>query len=71
MTCAGKMSHNEQKLLEFEDQGKLYLICLPGNMQVSSVASEVFVSDAVCVCVCVSDSVCVCVSDAVCVCVCF
>ncbi len=23
-----------------EDQGKLYLICLPGNMQVSSVASE-------------------------------
>ncbi len=28
------------KLFEFEDQGKLYLICLPGNMQVSSVASE-------------------------------
>ncbi len=28
------------KLIEFEDQGKLYLICLPGNMQVSSVASE-------------------------------
>jgi len=25
---------------EFEDQGKLYLICLPGNMQVSSVASK-------------------------------
>ncbi len=24
--------------LEFEDQGTLYLICLPGNMQVSSVA---------------------------------
>ncbi len=23
------------KLFEFEDQGKLYLICLPGNMQVS------------------------------------
>ncbi len=28
------------KLFEFEDQGKLYLTCLPGNMQVSSVASE-------------------------------
>jgi len=28
------------KHLEFEDQGKLYLICLPGNMQVFSVASE-------------------------------
>ncbi len=28
------------KLFEFEDQGKLYLICLLGNMQVSSVASE-------------------------------
>ncbi len=26
--------------LQFEDQGKLYLICLPGNMQVSSVAPE-------------------------------
>ncbi len=28
------------KTFEFEDQGKLYFICLPGNMQVSSVASE-------------------------------
>ncbi len=28
------------KLFEFEDQGKLHLICLLGNMQVSSVASE-------------------------------
>ncbi len=28
------------KDFEFEDQGKLYLICLPGNMQVSAVASE-------------------------------
>ncbi len=28
------------KLSEFEDQGKLYLICLLGNMQGSSVASE-------------------------------
>ncbi len=27
-------------IFEFEDQGKLYLICLPGNMQVSSVAAE-------------------------------
>ncbi len=26
-------------IFEFEE-GKLYLICLPGNMQVSSVASE-------------------------------
>ncbi len=28
------------KLFEFEDQGKLYLICPSGNMQVSFVASE-------------------------------
>ncbi len=28
------------KRFVFEDQGKLHLICLPGNMQVSSVASE-------------------------------
>ncbi len=27
------------KIFEFEE-GKLYLICLPGNMQVSAVASE-------------------------------
>jgi len=29
-----------RKLLEFEDQGKLYLICLLGNIYESSVASE-------------------------------
>ncbi len=29
-----------ENTFEFEDQGKLYLICPPGNMQVSSVASE-------------------------------
>ncbi len=28
------------KTFEFEDEGKLNLICLPGNMQVSCVASE-------------------------------
>ncbi len=28
------------KLFEFEDQGKVYLICPSGNMQVSFVASE-------------------------------
>ncbi len=39
-TVAFSFKSRGVKTFEFEDQGKLYLICLPGNMQVSSVASE-------------------------------